>query len=97
MYRNKSKDMSFSQGDLMVRQVYMKEAGAMVWEILEFRRCAGQHADEGDHAWLAHDINLREPFATREQALAHLAEVEAAENKLAKAVYAWRDAGFTLD
>jgi len=97
MYRNTTKDMSFSQGDLMVRQVYMKEAGAMVWEILEYRRCAGQHADEGDHAWLAHDISLREPFATREQALAHIAQLELRGADIAKDIYAWRDAGFTLD
>lgn len=83
MYRNTTEKMSFSQGDLMVRQVFMKEAGAMVWEILEFRRCAGQHADEGDHAWLMwNDMRrISEPFATREQALAHVAEVEEARDR----------------
>lgn len=94
MNRNNSKDMLFHEGDLMLHQTYMKEAGRLVWEILEYRRCTGRYAEEGDHAWLAHDISLREPFATREQALAHLAEVEEARSRSPEDTYAWRDAGF---
>ena len=76
--KNTTERMSFSIGDLMVRQVYMKEAGAMVWEILEFRACSGKYAEDGDHAWLAHDITRLEPFKSREDALAALARAEEA-------------------
>ena len=76
--KNTTERMTFSIGDLMVRQVYMKEAGAMVWEILEFRACSGKYAEDGDHAWLSHDITRLEPFKSREDALAALARAEEA-------------------
>ena len=72
MYRNTTKNMAFSQGDLMIRQSYMPEARAMVWEIFEYRPCGGPYADRGDHAWLLYGDRYIEPFATREDALEYL-------------------------
>ena len=92
MYRNTTEKMLVSPGDLMIHQQYMAEADRMVWEILEYRRCDGKYAAEGDHAWLAYG-NYIEPFATRQKAL----ETVANKEKMAADIYAWRAAGFTLD
>lgn len=69
MYKNTMQGMSFSQGDILIRQSYMKEAQAMVWSIYEFRRCEGQYADEGDHAWLLMRGMYPGPYPTREKAI----------------------------
>jgi len=78
MNRNNSKDMLFHEGDLMLHQTYMKEAGRLVWEILEYRRCTGRYAEEGDHAWLSYGDRYIEPFSNREQALEYLTELQEA-------------------
>ena len=97
MHTNNSRDMLFHEGDLMLHQTYMEEAGRLVWEILEYRRCSGPYASDGDHAWLSYGDRYIEPFSTREQALKVLADIEMQRAQLADKIYAWRDAGGTLD
>ena len=71
MYTNKTKNMFFQTGDILIRQVFMREAQGMVWEVMQFRECSGQYAQEGEHAWLSYQPGGKyvEPFASRQDAV----------------------------
>lgn len=60
------------EGDILVRQVWMHEAGKLVWTLNQYTAATGQYALSGDYYWK--NLTL-EPYGERDDLISDLPDI----------------------